>query len=77
MIAPKIVRKVDSDGRGIACWLNVRGELRGLYITPTYDDAERQAYHRDGGWPMSAGIAKAYGTTLAALRAELEGVRDA
>ena len=77
--APKIVRKVNSKGHTVAMWLDRDGSVWGWGELEGYDHADKRIADHGadrGGWRISEETAADCGTTLAALRAELEGVRD-
>ena len=69
----RIVRKVcRHTGETIPFWLSRSGEVRGWVYDPNLSTPEEEV-ERDGGWGATEDDARDCNTTLAALRAELEG----
>lgn len=71
MSGPKIVRKVQANQVGIAFWLDGNSEIRAVYESTERVAEESRAMGL--GWEPDEWDAELVGTTLAALRAELEG----
>jgi hypothetical protein len=74
----KIVRKVPNgirDGSTLAVWLGPNEQIRGWweFDDATTADDEIARYGDTAGWRVDPYEATECGTTLAALRAELEG----
>ena len=72
----KIVRKVDRrSGDTLAAWIGASDRICGWWEFDggTTADEEIARYGDTAGWPIDPKEANRVGTTLAALRAELEG----
>lgn len=67
----RIVRKVQANQRVIAFWLDSDGVIRGAYEGGYRVAEESRAMGL--GWEPDENDAESVGTTLAALRAELQG----
>ena len=76
--APKIVRKVDAiSGDTLAVWINGDDRLMGWWEFEGAPTAEEEIEKTlvYAGWSLTPDDARKLDTTLAALRAELEGGR--